>query len=146
MVEIETATKPKIDIIAVGGTIDLTQLDNPSLTTSVLVSGAEEVVNHLKLIKMGDLDKCRSEQLPELASKLNDLNVAIVFVKSRTSKGKMPQGSESFEREVAASHMSVDAFLSFDSDRLRFSDWDSLSRTLANLQVALGGFIERFRE
>ena len=133
-------------IVAIGGTVDFTLLDDPTQTTAALVKAAQEVSSTIHSIEFSDRSGCYAEELPKLASYLRDLFVSVEFVRSPTSKGKLPSGSDSFQVEVSSAYRTIAAFLTYDSEHLRVSDWAVLARTLANLEVQLNLFVEQYVE
>jgi hypothetical protein len=133
-------------IVAIGGTVDFTLLDDPTQTTSALVKAAQEVCSTIYSIEFGDRSSCYAEELPKLASHLRDLFVSVEFVRSPSSKGKLPSGSDIFQVEVSSAYRTIAAFLTYDAEHLRVSDWAVLARTLANLEVQLTLFVEQYGE
>jgi len=133
-------------IVAIGGSVDFTLLDDPAQTTVALVSAAKEAILTLRGIDFSDRIECCEQELPKLASSLRDLFVSVDFVRSPSSKGMMPAGSEPFQLEVSAGYRTVAAFLNYEREQLQVGDWAVLARTLANLEVHLSAFVELYGE
>lgn len=139
-------TKPSGGIVAVGKTVDFSNLDDPSHARAALVKAGEEVLHQLQLVSFDDRGQCYSNELPHLLSSIKDLHLSIDFLRTPSSKGKMPSGTESFQTEVSSNFRALSAFLSFPQEHLTFADWNSLGRSLSTLALALQLFIEKFGE
>ena len=133
-------------IVAVGGTVDFARLDDPAQTNAALIKAVEEVHSSLLETSFSDRNLDYQEKLPELLSRIKDLHLSIDFLRTPTSTGKMPSGTDAFQVEVAAAYRTLSAFLSFPVAGLSFTDWCSLSRSLASLDISLMAFIEQFSE